>query len=981
MWWIASTWHSYTGAVTWGNGNTGITGTVSEVNSLVGSNPGDYVGVYVTPLNNGNYVVGSYEWNAQRGAATWGNGNTGISGTVSDANSLVGGNPGDQVGLGVTPLSNGNYVAATIYWNDTRGAVTWANGRTGGRGTVSAVNSLVGSNLGDYVGIGGVMPLPNGNYVVASGRWNDDRGAATWGDGRTGVSGMISAANSLVGSNPNDQVGYTLAYSPITVLSNGNYVVQSPFWNENRGAATWGNGSTGISGTVSDTNSLVGNYPDDFVGDFVTPLRNGNFVVASDGWNDYRGAVTWGDGNAGIRGTVSNVNSLVGSNPGDRFGNGGDQVGSGGITPLANGNYVIDSPGWNGARGAVAWGDGRTGISGTVSASNSLIGSDPNDYVGAYVTPLNNGNYVVASYAWNAQRGAVTWGNGNTGISGTVSAANSLVGGNPGDQVGLGITPLSNGNYVVSSPHRNGNIGAGTWVSGTSGQTFDGLGMITPQNSIVGSTPNPSGKLNIIDDPTAQTFLVALPSAGGGQVIAGLSKPGELPYAIAESQTVTITPALLNGILDTGTAVVLRASNDIKVNDPITVSAGGNGGALTLQAGRSIILNASISTDNGALTLIANDQLANGVVDAERDPGSAVISMAPGTLLDTGSGPLTIELSDGAGLTNADSGAITLQSVSASSVAVVNDGLSAGSDVDLGSVTTSGVQSYADPNGITTVSGNLTAANPITFDDSVVLNAGVSIDADFGTVNFAGSGLQQLTSGTGATLGNVLHNGTSTLQLTSGLTIQGRFTNQSGTFDANNQPVTVAGLTTVAGRTYLAGTAPQSLDGGLVILAGVFTSSTGPMSVNGGVILTGGYTSFGLLSGVGAVDTLTTLGGVLAPGGNSPGILSVSGTLTLNLYTTVSVLLNGTAAGTGYAQLQAGGPIDLGDSTLNLTFGFVPPVGSSFEIVTNTGSSSPITGTFQGLPDGALFTQGSYQFQITYQGGTGGDSVVLTRLG
>ena len=138
-----------------------------------------------------------------------------------------------------------------------------------------------------------------------------------------------------------------------------------------------------------------------------------------------------------------------------------------------------------------------------------------------------------------------------------------------------------------------------------------------------------------------------------------------------------------------------------------------------------------------------------------------------------------MELRHGAGLTNWSSGAIALQSVAAGSVAVVNDGPRAGSDIELGSVMTSGVQSYADPNGITTVSGTTVAANPITFYDSVVLNDGVSVDAGYGTVNFAGSGLQTLQSGTGATLGNVLHNGTGTLQLTSDLTVLGRLTNQS----------------------------------------------------------------------------------------------------------------------------------------------------------------------------------------------------------
>jgi hypothetical protein len=249
------------------------------------------------------------------------------------------------------------------------------------------------------------------------------------------------------------------------------------------------------------------------------------------------------------------------------------------------------------------------------------------------------------------------------------------------------------------------------------------------------------------------------------------------------------------------------------------------------------------------------------------------------------------------------------------------------------------------------------------------------VDAGIGTVNFAGSGLQQLASRAGATFDNVLHNGTGRLQLTSGLTVRGRFTNQVGTFDANDQAVTVAGLTTVAGGTYLAGTTQQTLNGGLVILAGVFTSSTGPMNLSGGVILTGGQTSFGLLSGVGTVDTLTTLGGTVAPGTASPGVLTVGGAVTFNASAILSIFIDGSAN----AKLQAGGPIDLGGSTLSISFGAEPPVGSTLEIFTKTGSA-PINNTFNGLDEGAVFNQGGYQFQITYQGGTGGDSVVLTRV-
>src|SRR5205807_1054725 len=101
----------------------------------------------------------------------------------------------------------------------------------------------------------------------------------TWGNGSTGVTGTVSATNSLVGGNPNDYVGF----DGVTPLSNGNYVVESPYWNvgfnNGRGAATWGIGTTGVTGTISAANSLIGSNPVDYVTGFGNPLSNGNYLV------------------------------------------------------------------------------------------------------------------------------------------------------------------------------------------------------------------------------------------------------------------------------------------------------------------------------------------------------------------------------------------------------------------------------------------------------------------------------------------------------------------------------------------------------------------------------------------------------------------------------------------------------------------------------------------------------------------------------
>jgi hypothetical protein len=601
---------------------------------------------------------------------------------------------------GVTALANGNYVVVSSNWNNgaaaIAGAATWGSGASGITGTVSTTNSLVGTTAGDLVGIGGVTALTNSNYVVSSARWNTNAGAATWGSGTTGVSGAVSAANSLVGSITGDSV----SGQGVTALTNGNYVVSSMRWNNNLGAATWGSGTTGISGAVSAANSLVGSSAGNFVGSSgVTALSNGNYVVASAGWSNGPvtavGAATWGNGTTGIIGAVTAANSLVGSTA-------SDAVGTGGVTALTNGNYVVRSYLWNNgaatSAGAATWGSGTTGIIGTVSAANSLVGTTAGDLVGiGGVTALTNGNYVVRSYLWNngvASAGAATWGSGTTGVSGAVSAANSLVGSTASDQVGGGgVTALFNGNYVVVSNNwSNGaaaNAGAVTFGSGTTGIA----GAVSAANSLVGTTAGDLLGSGGVRGLSNGSFVVSSPNASnGGLLAAGLVHVVTLGAGSASGQTfasnpggdVTITPATITAITNAGTALVLQANNDLTlaVASPITTSAGGAGGALTMQAGRSVLLNSNITTDNGALTIVANERVANGVLNANRDAGAAVITQAAGTTLNAGTANISLTINDGAGLTNATSGNITLANLNTTGhVLVKNIGPTAGSGI------------------------------------------------------------------------------------------------------------------------------------------------------------------------------------------------------------------------------------------------------------------------------------------------------------
>ncbi|HEV3338756.1 MAG TPA: hypothetical protein VG125_00320, partial [Pirellulales bacterium] len=651
-------WNGKRGAVTWGSGTAGVHGAVSSANSLVGSNAGDEVGGVpgvafsgVVTLTNGNYVVPSPLWNGSMGAATWGDGTKGVTGEISSSNSLVGSSSNDEVGLGnngignvpgVTPLTNGNYVVSSPNYFSGTGAATWGNGTTGVTGQIDSTNSLIGNvnTMSDHVGET-VVALTNGNYVVSSPSWSTNQGAATWGNGATGVSGVVSSSNSLIGHRQNFFTGDGIGQH-ITALSNGNYVVLNPDWSIPSGstvvgAATWGNGATGITGQVSTGNSLVGSNSNDFSDAAVLTLTNGNYVVDSPMWNGGMGAVTWGNGTSGTIATISIINSLIGSQAGDHVGfdfatNGTTFAGT--VTALSNGNYVVDSPNWKGNTGAVTWCDGTAGRTGSVSSTNSLVGSQTGDQVGADfdfstgtgsggVTVLKNGNYVVASVYWNNKTGAVTWGSGTAGVTGTISSNNSLIGATTGDAVGglattfvPGVTALpngnyvvvspnfsggegaitwvngaaatgaivssnnsvvgsaagdmlgnssvnfiilSNGNYVVSSPAFKGGLGAFTWGSGRSGATLDGQHTVDAQNSIEGAVAG-ADQLSI---PAAGTlpgsFAAVFPKENGGVVTIGFTDPNQITSTLATGQTITVVPSFLTGSLNAGTNVTLQA--------------------------------------------------------------------------------------------------------------------------------------------------------------------------------------------------------------------------------------------------------------------------------------------------------------------------------------------------------------------------------------------------------------------------------------
>ena len=497
--WACSTTEVGCGAATWVSGSLGRSGQVDASNSLVGSGY-DVVGRDVTPLRDGSYLVRGDGWSVrggQVGTLTLGNGSSGSVGTVSAANSWAGNFSGDLIGDFVVELPGGDIVVASPKWAGGAGAVTQIARANLSSGVITAANSLVGGAVGDNVGsgppdIGGaaITVLSNGNYVVCSPSWQAKRGAATWVNRNSPLMGRsVGITNSLVGSSDGDQI---CSAGAVALEGNGNYVVASVNVRRDNagleflGAATWGNGQSGVTGEVSPANSLFARRGDPLKQLGVFALRrNGNYVVFGRGAGISDGTgynpVAWGNGaSGGPVGYLSSTNANYDDAP----------RGAAKVVPLDNGNYVIARTSWSGGKGLVVWGSGMSGAPvGPADAMQGLAGSMVGDFIGTDVTALKgSGAYVVQSPEWAAGRGAITWRPGTDPAPASVSTANSLVGPSTTSRIGGGlVVPLNNGSYVAGNPFwYPGNYGAWTWASGTAPTALT----VDFANSVVGISRN-----------------------------------------------------------------------------------------------------------------------------------------------------------------------------------------------------------------------------------------------------------------------------------------------------------------------------------------------------------------------------------------------------------------------------------------------------------------------------------------------------------
>jgi filamentous hemagglutinin family protein len=279
--------------------------------------------------------------------------------------------------------------------------------------------------------------------------------------------------------------------------------------------------------------------------------------------------------------------------------------------------------------------DGATiDASGPSGGGRVLIGGD---YQGSGTTPTASRTYVSADTTISAdatEKGdggtVVVWSDQVTRYYGSISARGAGEGGDGGlVEVSGKETLLFGGRADLTAP------------GGARGTL-----LLDPRDITVGST--------------------------GAAALGDVDEFGDTPDTDVLISAATIDAA--------GANVILQANRDITVNAPINMT--GAGLSLTLQAGRAITLNSDIATNNGEVTLIANERASAGVVDASRTAGPGFLTFAPGVGVDSGSANINVVINDAAGLTNTQSGNLELGSLTTTGhVLVRNIGPTIGSSI------------------------------------------------------------------------------------------------------------------------------------------------------------------------------------------------------------------------------------------------------------------------------------------------------------
>jgi len=349
-------------------------------------------------------------------------------------------------------------------------------------------------------------------------------------------------------------------------------------------------------------------------------------------------------------------------------------------------------------------------------------------------------------------------------------------------------------------------------------------------------------------------------------------------FLVNSGTTQTIAPATL---VNAGTSVTLQALVDITFTDPVALTAAGAG--LTAQAGRSIKVNAGITTNNGAISLRAVDP-TSGAADV-----TGVLNIA--AALNSGTAPVTLRTAGTAGIalgagvtagqlalttTNApvaqSAGVLTIAGTTTVSAGTGAVTLGTATNQLAGAISSAGTGAVTLANGIATqlgtigASGNAAASLSVTTSNDAVSQTGPAFVAGTTTVA-AGTGAVTLNSATNQLTGAVSSSGTGAV------TVVNDVATQLGAIGATGVGNAAASLSVTTTNDAVSQTAAAFIAGTTTVAAG-----SGAVTLDAATNQLGGAVGSAGTGAVTLVNSIATqLGAIGATGaGNAAASLSVT---------------------------------------------------------------------------------------------------------
>ena len=809
--------------------------------------------------------------------------------------------------------------------------------------------TLTGANI--YTGTttisGGTLSVSN--IVVSSGSSNlgNDTSAVVLGDATN--AGRLS----YTGTTATYTRGFTInaGGGEFDTTTNGQTVTIASGAVATTGVFTVGGaGNTTISSVISGTGGLA---------------KTGPGTLTLDAANNFTGGVTLTAGFLTV-----NSGATLGSNatPGSLLTNGGSLIlnnttqtiaslaGPSGKINLGAGHTLIDDQAINSTFAGALEGPGNFEKSGP----GNLQLSGSSSYTGT--TTVNAGTLQFAKGSALYNNTPASWTTTNIIINAGATAAFNLG--------GTGEFTAANLDALKALGTAGGGFQSGSFLG------FDTTNATGGEFAYNSSIANPNGGANVLGlvklGPGTLTLGGTNTYSGATIVQAGTLQFGKLTALYNNtpaSWTTTniVVHAGATAAFNVGGTGEFTAANIDAIKALGTAGGGFKSGSFlgfdtTNAIGGEFAYNSNIANPNGGANVLGLVKLGPGTLTLG---GTNTYSGA--TIVQAG----TLKLGAASALSpNTTLNVANGASFDANGFSPVFSDLSGSGSLSVG---TAGLA--VQPSGASTFTGVLSGAGGFTMSGTGTLT--LSNANTFGGTTTISSGTVELGAPGALPTGTplVLSAG-ATLDLNGNTATLGKLEGSGGTIALNGASLAVDqdGTSTFSGT--ITGTGGLSKSGvGLLILTGdqSFTGSTnisaGELKINGSAATSPFTVSGGILSGNGTVGTLTVAsGGTLAPG-NSPGLLTVNGDLTMSGTTTME--LSGTIRGVGgYDAIDVSGvtgSITFGGTlTVTLIDGFNPVGGQSFDLFNWTGSSSGTFGTIN-LPaltgglswdTGALYSSG-----------------------